>query len=241
MSVPEVPWPNVAGRLQRSWQPIEANPHMALFAQTRGGKSHLIRWGILPLVPLARVVVIDVKPGGDLTWDGWGHDTTELAHGFGLSPTGYPRYRIRVQPGADGAAQVRRVLDQLAAEGEVVIVIDDSRRVTGNHAPGLGLGHVVDHLLLEGAGLGVTVILGANSTAWATTSLKDQCGVIWLGHTRTDEQRDKFAELAGLPKAERHVLDTIAPRRWLYTDYAGDGLALALTTPPGAPGAAAAR
>jgi len=239
--VPEVPFTRVAGRVQRNWQPIEANPHMALFAQTRGGKSHLIRHGLLPLVPLARVVVIDVKPGGDLTWHGWGHDVTELAHGFGLSPTGWPRYRIRVQPGADGSAQVRRVLEQIAAEGEAVLVIDDARRVTDQHAPGLGLGHVVDHLLLEGAGLGVTVILGANSTAWATSSLKDQCGVIWIGHTRSGEQRDKFADLAGLPKAARPALDNIAPRHWLYTDYAGEELALALTYPPADPAAAPAR
>jgi hypothetical protein len=237
--VPSVPFARVAGRLQRNWQPIEANPHMALFAQSRGGKSHLIRYGILPLVPLARVVVIDVKPGGDLTWQGWGHDVTELAHGFGTSPTGWPRYRNREQPGADGSAQVRRVLEQLAAEGEAVVVIDDARRVTSPHAPGLGLLHVVDHLLLEGAGLGVTLILGANSTAWANTGLKDQCGVIWIGHTRSGEQRDKFAELAGLGKDMRPVLDGIARRHWLYTDYAGDELALALTSVP-EPGARAA-
>ncbi len=236
MIVPEILWPKVAGRLQRHWQPTEANPHMALFAQTRGGKSHLIRWGILPLVPFARVVVIDVKPPHDgNVWNGYGHDTTELAHGFGLSPTGWPRYRILVKPGADGSAQIRRVLEQIAAEGECVLIIDDARRVTDPHAPGLGLGHVVDFLLLEGAALGITVILGANSTAWATTALKDQCGVIWVGHTRSTDQRDEFAKVAGLPKAIRPVLDTIAPRSWLYSDYAGERLMLARTKPPAAP------
>src|SRR5262249_6759986 len=97
---------------------------------------------------------------------------------------------------------------------------------------GLGLGNVVDHLLLEGAALGITVILGANSTAWATSSLKDQCGTIWVGHTRNSDQRDEFAKVAGLPKGVRPVLDTIAPRRWLYTDYAGERLMLARTMPP---------
>lgn len=235
MNVPEIAWRTVAGRLQRSWQPTEANPHMALFAQTRGGKSHLIRYGILPVVPLARIVVIDVKPPHDgNVWNGFGHDTTELAHGFGLSPAGTPRYRILLKPGADGTTQVRRVLEQIAAEGECILVIDDARRVTSQHAPGLGLTHVVDHLMLEGAALGVTVILGANSTAWPNSGLKDQCGMIWIGHTRSAEQRDKFAEIAGI-KDCRGILDTIAPRTWLYTDYAGDRLMLARTTPPGAP------
>jgi hypothetical protein len=232
--VPVVPFARVAGRVQRNWRPIAVNPHQALFAQTRGGKSHLIRWGILPLAAYDRVVVIDVKPGGDLTWNGWGEDVTELRPGFGRSSTGWPRYRVRVLAGDDGKAQVRRILEQLGAEGEVILVVDDARRVTDHHAPGLGLGNVVDHLLLEGAGIGLTVILGANSTAWATSSLKDQCGAIWLGHARSKDQRDNFADLTGLPKSHRPALDSIAPRSWLYTDYSGDELMLALTSPPGA-------
>jgi len=234
VSIPRVPFPAVAGRLQRNWQPLEANPHMALFAQTRGGKSHLIRWGILPVVPFARVVVIDVKSGGDPTWQEWGNDITALKPGFGRGPNATPRYRVRLLPGEEGTVQVRRMLDQLAAEGEAVLVIDDARRVTDRQAPGLGLGNVVDHLLLEGAGLGLTVILGANSTAWATTALKDQCGVIWIGHTRTEYQRDEFAKVSGLPREHRSALDTIAPRNWLYTDYAGEQLMLGLTSVPAA-------
>lgn len=233
MGVPEVPFPLVAGRLQRHWSPVQANPHQVLLAQTRGGKSYLIRRGILPVIPYGRVVVIDVKLGGDATWEGWGNDVAELAPGFGIGDNGWPRYRIMVAPGDDGKEQVRRVLDQIAAEGETVIVIDDARRVTDARAPGFGLGNVVDHLLLEGAALGITVILGANSTAWATTALKDQCAVIWIGHTRTATMRDNFADLAGLPKSVRPELDHIAPRRWLYSDYAGDeGLMLARTRVP---------
>jgi hypothetical protein len=232
--VPLIDFQPVAGRVQRNWHPLEANPHQAAFAQTRGGKSHLFRWGILPLAAYDRMVVIDVKPGGDLTWNGWGQDVTELRPGFGRSATGWPRYRVRVLPGDDGKTQVRRILEQLGAEGETILVIDDARRVTDSHAPGLGLGNAVDHLLLEGAGIGLTVILGANSTAWATSSLKDQCGVIWLGHTRSKDQRDALADIAGLPKSNRATLDTIAPRSWLYTDYSGEELMLALTRPPGA-------
>jgi hypothetical protein len=233
--VPSVPFENVAGRVQRNWRPTEANPHHALFAQTRGGKSHLIRWGILPLADLARVVVVDVKPGGDPIWNGWGEDVTELRSGFGLNSDGHRAwYRVRVLPGDEGSSQVRRILEQLAAEGEAVLVIDDARKVTDQHAPGLRLGHVVDHLLLEGAGLGVTVILGANSTAWATSSVKDQCAFIWLGHTRSDQVRHEFSRVAGLPKDMRSTLSAIAPKEWLYTDAADGELMLALTRAPAA-------
>jgi hypothetical protein len=232
--VPEIPFPLVAGRIQRNWNPLEANPHQALFAQTRGGKSHLIRYGILPLVPYARAVVLDVKPGGDATWDGWGNDVLELPPAFGIGDNGWPRYRVLVQPGDEGHRQVGSILEQLSVEGEAVLAIDDARRITDSHAPGLRLGNTVDHLLLEGAAIGLTVILGANSTAWATTALKDQCATIWIGHIRTKDQRDKFADLAGLPKAVRGELDSIAPRRWLYSDYAGAELMLARTVAPAA-------
>ena len=69
-SVPDIPFPIVAGRIQRHWLPLEHNPHIAMFAKSRGGKSHLVRWAILPLAPLGRIVVIDVKPGGDRIWNG---------------------------------------------------------------------------------------------------------------------------------------------------------------------------
>jgi hypothetical protein len=233
MNIETVPFERVAGRVERLWSPIEGNPHMVLLAATRGGKSHLIRHGILPLAPDDRAVVIDVKPGGDLTWDGWGNDVTAIEPGFGRGPDGTMRYRLQVLPGSEGAVQVRRVLDQLAAEGEAILIIDDARKVTDSHDPGLKCGNVVDHLLLEGAGFGLTAILGANSTAWATSAVKDQCEYIWLGHTRTDVQRDEFAKLAGLPKDDRPVLNTIAQRHWLYTDFAGDDLVMGLTSLPG--------
>ena len=233
--VPVVPFANVAGRVQRNWCPAEANPHHAAFAQTRGGKSHLIRWGILPLAALGRMVVIDVKPGGDRTWNGWGEDVTGLRPGFGLSATGLPRYRVRVLPGAEGSEQVRRILEQLAAEGEVIIVVDDAGRVTDNAGRGgMGLGGTVDHMLSLGAATGVTMILGLNSTAWAASGAKDQCGTIWIGVTRSRTMRDNFADVAGLPREVRPVLDRIPARHWLYSDYAGDDLMMALTHVPAA-------
>lgn len=226
--VPEIPWPRVAGRIQRHWSPLEYNPHKAVFAQSHGGKSYLIRHGLLPLVPLARALVIDVKPGGDPAWDGWGADVAELKPGFSGNADGTALYRLMVRPGADGADQVRRVLDQVAAEGECVVIMDDARKVTDQRAPGLKCGTVVDHLLLEGAAIGITAILGANSVAWATSGLKDQCATIILGHLGAGV-RDDCARLAGLDKPARAELDRLAPRRFLYTDAHDGEPLLALT------------
>lgn len=226
--VPVIPWARVAGRIQRHSDPLLVNPHKAIFAQSRGGKSFLIRHGLLALVPCARTVVIDVKHGGDPTWNGWGDDVTELAPGFGGNSNNDQRWRVRVLPGDEGQSQVRRILDQIAAEGECVLVMDDARKVTDQRSPGLKCGPVVDHLLLEGAALGVTAILGANSAAWATSSLRDQCATIFLGHLG-GAARDDCARLAGLDKAARAELDTIAPKQFLYVDAHDGELMLART------------
>lgn len=226
--VPDIEWERVAGRIQRHWDPLASNPHKAIFAQSRGGKSYMIRHGLLRLVPFARVVVIDVKPGGDPTWNGWGANVTELDPGFGDNGNGDAFYRIRLLPGDEGETQVRRILDQLAAEGECVIVMDDARKVTDGRSPGLKCGMVVDHLLLEGAALGISVILGANSATWAVSGLRDQCSTILLGHLGS-AARDDAAKLAGLDKAARAELDTIAPKQFLYVDGHDGELMLART------------
>lgn len=232
MNVPEIPWPNVAGRIQRHWSPLEANPHIAIFAKSRSGKSYFIRRGLLPLVPLARVVVIDIKHGGDPEWNGWGEDVTELAPGFaGNDVTGDAFYRLKLLPGPEGGPQVRRALDQIAAEGECIVVMDDALKVTDRQEPGLKCGPPVNHMLQESASLGVTLILGAHSAKWAVSGLKDQCSTMIAGHLGA-AARDDVARLIGLDKAERPLLDRIAPRRFLYTDTHDGELMLALTGLP---------
>ncbi len=232
MIIPDIDFERVAGRVQRLWSPTERNPHHVVLGYTGSGKSHLIRFGLLPVVPLARVVVVDIKPGGEPVWDGWGEDTDHLAPGFGLNASGYPRYRIRLLPGYAGKEQVRRILDQLGAEGEAILVIDDARKVTDRQAPGLGLGNTVEHLLLECRVIGLTVILGAGSVAWLPPSAKDQPGFAWLGYVGHTEQRDEFAKVASLDREARAVLDQIAPRQWLYADHHEARHMLALTTAP---------
>lgn len=233
MNIPDIPFNRVAGRVQRLWSPLERNPHMVVLGYSGAGKSHLVRWGILPAAPAARVVVLDIKPGGEPVWNGWGQDTDRLTPGFGRNASGHARYRIRLLPGeAAGKSQTRRILDQLGAEGEAILIIDDARKITDRQSPGLGLGNLVEHLMLECRVIGLTLIIGAQSAAWLPPSLKDQPGFAWLGYTGHAEQRDKFAEIGALPRELRPVLDTIAPRQWLYTDHHGEHLMVARTAAP---------
>jgi hypothetical protein len=87
----------------------------AMLGQARRQNPSLRRAGEA-VFPLARAVVLDIRPGGEPVWDGWGEDTDHLRPGFGLNSSGFARYRVRLIPGHDaGQTQLRRILDQFGA------------------------------------------------------------------------------------------------------------------------------
>lgn len=230
--VPEIDWAVIARRIKRHWRPLEINPHIGFLAPSRTGKSYLIRHGILPIATGARTVLIDVKPGGERTWDGWGNDVTEIEPGFGLGDDGTANYRVMLMPGADrGKTQVKRVFDTIMREGNCILVMDDSRKISAN-SPNLGLAGEVDEILTDGAALGITVILAANSTVWSVSGLRDQCGTFFLGHMANVRQQKEFADVIDLPQMYREALRSIGRRQFLYSDYHDGELKLAITGIP---------
>lgn len=247
MSIRTAEWLEVADRIrQRIIRPPFVNPHMVLLAQTRSGKDHLIRWGILPILPLARVVVLVTRRGAvDPTWDQpgpWGNRVPagKLPWGFGRGEDRTPRYLISLSPGKVTHNVARRLLEQLAAEGEMILVIGDAAALTDPvNRGGLGCEATITHMMTEGAAIGLTVIACSNSTAWAASGIKDQAAAVLVGRSGGD-MVGPFADIAGLPKrnvslgrgAERDAIAQLPPRWWLYTDHADGELFARVTTPP---------
>jgi len=229
LSVPVIPFGRVQGRITRLWDPFERNPHFAVFGITGSGKSHLIRYGILPLRPYSRTVVIDVKDDRDSVWTGYGMPVTELPRAFAHSGDGY-RWRLVVDR-ANAQQQLRRVFDQIRDEGHCVVVVDESRSITERE--GFGLGSVVENLILEGRGIGVTLIMGAQSTAWAVSALKDQPAVMFIGQTSGTDQAKALAGIAGHGRELAATIGGIQARQFLYRDLWDGPPMLALTDPPG--------
>ena len=230
LPVPVVPFDLVQGRIARLWDPFERNPHFAVFGITGSGKSHLIRHGILPLRAYSRTVIIDVKDDRDSVWSGFGTPVTELPQAFVRTGDGpaKSRYRLIVNR-ADAQPQLRRVFDQIRDEGHCLVVVDESRSITEREQ--IGLGSVVENLIMEGRGLGITLIMGAQSTAWAVSALKDQPAALFIGQERGGQQAKALAEIAGHGRELAATIGQIPARQWLYAD-AWDGPAmLALTTP----------
>ena len=218
-------------------QPPAVNPHMVFLAKSRAGKDHLIRWGLLPYWPLARVVVLITKPGADdVTWQGYGNviGARELPPGFGRGTDGTPRYVIRMPPGQ--RQEAKDLLDQLAAEGECIVVIGDTARlVESDERGGLGCEGRLSNIMRDGANNGLSVWACANSSKWAASGLRDQAAAVWVGWSGS-EAYDDFAKIAGIePKTDaRSALDVMRPHWWLYTDHLDGPLCWGVTTAPGA-------
>src|SRR5208282_2204928 len=194
MSVPEIPFDRVAQRIASyGTDPIRRNPHQVFLAASRSGKSYLIRNGLMPLYKGSRTIVLDPKPaGGDRGWHGL-NEIEELESGTGLGPDGTPIWRINLKSKEHAA----RTLETIINEGCWVVVVDDSRRITEKPPGGWGLSGQVDGLLSLGAAIEITVIIVANSVVWATSSLRDQAMVQWLGRTSNTDQRMRFLDIAG--------------------------------------------
>lgn len=227
LAVPAVPLARVQGRMARLWDPFERNPHIGVYGITGAGKSWLIRYGILPLREFSRTVVIDVKDDRDSVWSGYGKPVTELPPAFRGSGDA-ARWRLIVDR-ANAQAQLRRVFDQIRDEGHCLIVVDESRSITEREQ--MGLGSVVENLILEGRGLGITLIMGAQSTAWAVSALKDQPAAMFVGQTSGQEQALALAKMAGYGRDLAATISRIPARRWLYRDLWDGPPILALTGP----------
>jgi hypothetical protein len=230
--VPEIPFSKVQGRLNRLWDPFERNSCMVAFGAQGSGKSHLIRYGVLPLAEQSRIVLIDMKEKSDKVWHGFGKEVDVLPPAF--FDTGNEEYRfawrVVINP-ATAKSQLRQLFAQLTGEGHCVIVMDETREITEREQ--LGLGSDVEKLITKTRSLGTSVILGAQSSAWAVSALKDQPAVMWIGSTSGEESALALAKLAGPGRPLLPVVKRIPPRSFLYRDNWDGEVLLALTTPPG--------
>jgi hypothetical protein len=244
--IPLVPAEVVAGRIQRRiLRPLVVCPHIGVIGHSRSGKDYLVRHLVLGLAkPLAKAVVLDVKPGhdpqgcpaarceglGDQTWCGWGRDVAELPGHLG---TGHCRWRLLV-PGGDSARRVaEQALDQLGAVRETVVILSDAGRITEPpNRGGLSLGGRVSRLMSEGASGALTVVACSTSAAWAESSIKDQTPTKLVGQVSGKKARDDVAHLAGLPSYARRALDSLPDKHFVYADHLDGEPALAIVTAP---------
>jgi len=182
----------------------------------------MTRHGLLPLCAWSRTVVIDVKDDRDSTWAGWGNPVHELPEAF------IGRFRL-ILDSEDPKPQLDRALTQLWNEGHCVVVIDESRTLTEREQ--MGKGSTIEKMITVGRGKGITMIMGAQSTAYAVPSLRDQPAVVLVGQNRGEDQAKELAKIVG-SKALAPVISRIQGRQFLYTDNWSSPPVMVLTSLP---------
>lgn len=222
--IPRAPLDRVLRRVDAIWGP-DAAPHHLIYGQTGSGKTTLIK-ALLGACPHSRTLILDPKPHADPVWDGpdgdphrWGKPVTRVAPRFGFEGDsgGGPwnmRYRLLGSPDrGDTGRRFADALDTVAAEGHVVLVLDDVREICRQ----LRLAEHVDSVMNLGRSANVLVILAATETGYV--SGRAQAGMTWVGATTGLDAAKAGAALIGWRTRDRQ--DTVAaiqPHQWIYHD-----------------------
>jgi hypothetical protein len=235
--VARVPWDDHYAWLEDH---VEAGHHISIFCPARGGKTYLIRRGLLPLWQRYPVLWIRFKPK-DATLTGLGHvvrayPTAEQRLKYRVralespkwetDPEWYvlalPVYRWSPDNKRESRTwhQARRLageaLDKAYWSGGWVVVIDEVRALAGNDAPALGLGAVLENNWQRGADRPLTVICATQQPAHAPSSMYDQPMHTYIGRTQDVGRHQRLAEIGGDPEVLKRVLPTLEPYEFLY-------------------------
>src|ERR1700758_1446222 len=228
--VPRVGWDEMHEVLAERWH---AGQHFAIFSPTEGGKSHLIRYGLLPLWQRYPVLWIRFKARDDTT------------PGFGTQVDRYPiiergKYRVRhrdspaweddpehfllqlpryhfdataPQDRSASWAHARRVcgeaLDRTFREGGWVIVIDEIQAVNGKRPPALDLESALENCLQRGRTQPLTMVTASQQPAWNAPSVYDQARWVALGRTLDEARFERIGQLGGSRERIEGVLPTL--------------------------------
>jgi hypothetical protein len=237
--VPRVPWEEHFAWLVEN---AEAGDHTSIFAPTKGGKTHLIRFGLLPLWQRYPVLWIRFKQKDKTlrqlgkvvhAYPSWDQRLRYQARGINspkweTDPEWFilalPQYRWSPSSKAESPAwqRARRIagvaLDRAYAEGGWVVVVDEVRGLAGKDAPALALEAVLENQWQRGRDQPLTVIAGTQQPANAPGSMYDQPAHVYLGQTGDVGRHQRLSEIGGDTETIKAVLPTLQLHEFLYVN-----------------------
>jgi hypothetical protein len=228
--IPEMGWPVVQSRVNQFWAARDA-PHISIMAQTRAGKSYLVRHGLLPLCKWDRVLIIDVK-GNDRTLNGLGKPVREIPgrlHSMKqLLRDKKPEdnwFRLITYKGPKNVQQARdqvsEAFERVMHEGDWVVIIDELRAITDPQSPGLHLKPYYEEFILRGGSNGVATVSCSQEPRWCPGSFYTQSNFFFFSRIEDDAAQKRLSEV-GSAKALMPHITSIARRWWLYMDNMND-------------------
>lgn len=218
-------WDAIHERVGKLWLP-KTNPHHSIISQTGGGKTYLIRHGILSHIEDENVLFIDVK-GDDPTADNLGKVVTSVPRKFWRNfkkSISHPRpmeswYRLLVhEDWNDAREQVKKALSDCYKEGNWTIVLDETRCLTDPKPPNLGLGPFVEQLWLRGRSRGICVVAATQGPRWVPKSFYEQAQFHWIGVVEDEDSQKRLREIGGMERNHLHTIKHLEQHHFVYTD-----------------------
>jgi hypothetical protein len=200
-------------------------------AQTRAGKSYLVRHGLLPLCRNDRVLFIDVK-GNDPTLAGLGNPVAKIPSKLGglkgLLRKPEPEehwYRLRVHKGPRNReaarAQVTEAFERVLREGDWVVILDELRAITDPQYPGLHLKPYYEEFILRGGSNGISTVSCSQEPRWCPGAFYTQQNFTFLSRLEDLASQKRLSEIGSTRQLVPHVTK-IARHNWLYMDNMDD-------------------
>lgn len=238
--IPRLEWRDFA----RMWAPeLHGGEHISIIASTGDGKTHLIRYGILPLYRRDPVLIIDAKRDqGTLsrptqlgrvvhqfpTWDQRARyrvrrrDSSDWARDpeiWRLQPAEYrwrPDTKIHDREYQRARAIVGTAIDRALHEGRWVLVVDDVALVTDKDPPALDLGAPMRAAWKLGRDKPLTVIAATQQPVNAPSEMFDQPTHLFLGGTEDERRHERMAEIGGNRRQLEGIVSQLNEREFLY-------------------------
>jgi hypothetical protein len=222
VSIPTRDWKEIQSRVNKLWIPKFA-PHHSLIGQNGAGKSHLIVHGILPLCAKDNVAIFDCKGDDPVLSASGAKPVRKLPSKLRRTlDNDNPRdgwYRIVVSDELQRARdQVGEALETIYAEGNWIVILDETRAISDPRSPGLGLQPQLDRLWLRGRSRNICVVAATQAPRWVPTSFYDQCQFVWCSRIRDERAHQRIMEIGSMTRAHIPHIANIRKRRWLYMD-----------------------
>lgn len=238
-AIPRIGWEEFSEILHAEW---EAGQHASVFAPTDGGKTFLIRHGLLPFWRRYPVLWLKFKPR-DATLDGmtrnrvreypeWDHRLKYRARKldsdrwekdpewfvvelptYEWSPASRETEGIRRARAAAG-----RCLDRAYREGGWVIVLDEVRAFSDVEPPALQLRPLLENNWQRGRSQPLTVIAATQQPANAPSSMYDQPRWVFLGRTLDAGRHERIGEIGGDTELIEAMLPSLRHQEFIAVD-----------------------
>lgn len=196
--IPRVSWEEHYDYLDRTWRPGQ---HCSIICPTGGGKSHLIRHGLLPIWRKSRLIAID-PTADDLNYGVPFRHVSRFPGKLQRQGVTPEWYRLTPSLDAEGREATRGVLQGVYREGAWVVDIDELRVITDPNAPCFGLKPEYENLMLRARKRRVTVIAATQAPRWVPSSFYDQPTHIYIGKILDEVARKRLREISGAETKE---------------------------------------